>query len=214
MSPSNPLKGRKQRIDDLAASSGGGLAVADAGTIDEAPGISLIASAWSRLRRNPVFLLGLAITSVFVVLAVISPWIAPHDPGIGYLIDKGLWGPLRRRGTGLIAALVVSIGLSLVMRYLYLYSIGGSARSYGQYATQQPLTLGPISIPPRDLVIMGLSVIVLTAVGMALIKTRLGKATRAVADNPPLAATSGIDGSSRGQDCESVMCQCSRLNLL
>jgi len=88
MSPSNPLKGRKQRIDDLAASAGGGLAVADAGTIDEAPGISLIASAWSRLRRNPVFLLGLAITSVFVVLAVISPWIAPHDPGIGYLIDK------------------------------------------------------------------------------------------------------------------------------
>ncbi len=111
----------------------------------------------------------------------------------GYLIDKGLWGPLRRRGTGLIAALVVSIGLSLVMRYLYLYSIGGSARSYGQYATQEPLNLGPISIPPRDLVIMGLSIIVLTAVGLALIRTRLGKATRAVADNPSLAATSGID---------------------
>jgi branched-chain amino acid transport system permease protein len=111
----------------------------------------------------------------------------------GYLIDKGLWGPLRRRGTGLIAALVVSIGLSLVMRYLYLYSIGGSARSYAQYSTQSPINLGPISIPPRDLVIMGLSIIVLTAVGLALIHTRLGKATRAVADNPSLAATSGID---------------------
>ena len=111
----------------------------------------------------------------------------------GYLIDKGLWGPLRRRGTGLIAALVVSIGLSLVLRYLYLYFIGGSSRSYAQYATQQPLSLGPISIPPRDLIIMGLSTLVLTVVGIALIKTRLGKATRAVADNPSLAATSGID---------------------
>jgi len=111
----------------------------------------------------------------------------------GALIDKGLWGPLRRRGTGLIAALVVSIGLSLVMRYVYLFSIGGSARSYAQYATQQPLNIGPIAIPPRDLVIMGLSVLVLTAVGLALIKTRIGKATRAVADNPSLAATSGID---------------------
>jgi neutral amino acid transport system permease protein len=111
----------------------------------------------------------------------------------GALIDKGLWGPLRRRGTGLIAALVVSIGLALVMRYVYLYFIGGSARSYAQYATQQPLSLGPISIPPRDLVIMGLSVVVLTAVGLALIYTRIGKATRAVADNPSLAATSGID---------------------
>ena len=111
----------------------------------------------------------------------------------GALIDKGLWGPLRRRGTGLIAALVVSIGLALVMRYVYLYFIGGSARSYAQYATQQPLSLGPVSIPPRDLVIMALSVVVLTAVGLALIYTRLGKATRAVADNPSLAATSGID---------------------
>ncbi|WP_377640849.1 ABC transporter permease [Oryzobacter terrae] len=87
MSPTNPMKSRKQRIDDLAATAGG-VAVADAGAIDESPGVSLIASAWARLRRNPVFLLGLGITSVFVVLAVISPWIAPHDPGIGYLIDK------------------------------------------------------------------------------------------------------------------------------
>lgn len=111
----------------------------------------------------------------------------------GGLIDKGLWGPLRRRGTGLIAALVVSIGLALVMRYVFLYVFGGSSRSYGQYATQQPISLGPISIPPRDLVIMALSIIVLTAVGLALLKTRLGKATRAVADNPSLAASSGID---------------------
>jgi neutral amino acid transport system permease protein len=111
----------------------------------------------------------------------------------GALINKGLWAPLRRRGTGLIAALVVSIGLALVMRYLFLYFFGGSSRSYAQYATQQPISFGPISIPPRDLVIMALSVVVLTVVGLALIKTRLGKATRAVADNPSLAASSGID---------------------
>ncbi len=111
----------------------------------------------------------------------------------GALVDKGLWGPLRRRGTGLIAALVVSIGLALVMRYVFLYFFGGSSRSYGQYATQQPISLGPIEIPPRDLVIMALSVVVLTLVGLALIRTRLGKATRAVADNPSLAASSGID---------------------
>ena len=111
----------------------------------------------------------------------------------GALVNKGLWGPLRRRGTGLIAALVISIGLSLVMRYVFLYFFGGSSRSYAQYSTQQPWQLGPISIPPRDLVIMAVSTLVITAVGLALIKTRLGKATRAVADNPSLAASSGID---------------------
>jgi neutral amino acid transport system permease protein len=112
---------------------------------------------------------------------------------LGALLDRGLWRPLRRRGTGLIAALVVSIGLALTLRYIYLYFFGGSSRSYAQYATQQPLTLGPIDIPPRDLVIMAISIVVLTVVGLGLQRTRIGKATRAVADNPSLAASSGID---------------------
>ncbi|WP_406829782.1 ABC transporter permease [Pedococcus sp. KACC 23699] len=91
--PLNPLN-KKQRIDELASASGrGGLAVKDvavddAGHIDESGGVSLIASAWRRLKRDPVFLLGAAITAVFVVLAIFSPLIAPHDPTAGLLLDK------------------------------------------------------------------------------------------------------------------------------
>ena len=83
MSPSrkNPLSSygdrRKQQIDDLAA-----------GSIDEESGVSLIVSAWRRLRRNPVFLIGLTITALFVVLALISPWLAPYDPADNPLIDE------------------------------------------------------------------------------------------------------------------------------
>ena len=89
MSPVNPLKRRKDRIDELAATAAdqtGG--IAEAGSLDEKPGVSLIASAWRRLRRSPVFLLGAGITLVFVVLAVISPFIAPHDPAAGLLLDQ------------------------------------------------------------------------------------------------------------------------------
>ena len=97
--PLNPMDRRKQRIDDLAATSAGtsprGLGTApgsvlvdDAGTVDEAPGVSLIASAWRRLKRDPVFLVGAAITIGFVVLAIVSPWIASHDPAAGLLLDK------------------------------------------------------------------------------------------------------------------------------
>jgi peptide/nickel transport system permease protein len=68
---------RQARIDELAAAS-----------VDESPGVSLIASAWSRLRRDPIFLLGLGITVAFVVLAIIAPWIAPHDPAAAPLLDK------------------------------------------------------------------------------------------------------------------------------
>ncbi len=112
---------------------------------------------------------------------------------VGGLLDRALWRPLRRRGTGLIAALVVSIGLSLLLRYVFLYFYGGGQRSYAQYATQDPIQLGPVTVLPRDLVVLGVALAVLVGVGVALQGTRLGKATRAVADNPSLAASSGID---------------------
>lgn len=79
---------RKQRIDDLAASGTTTATVDEAGAIDEGAGVSLIASAWHRLRRNPIFLLGLGITVVFVVLATISPLLAPHDPAEWILKDQ------------------------------------------------------------------------------------------------------------------------------
>jgi peptide/nickel transport system permease protein len=92
--PLNP-KARKQRIDDLAASSasGGGVALAersvsDAGHVEESAGVSLIASAWRRLRGNPVFLLGATISVLFILLAIFSPLLAPHDPTARLLIDQ------------------------------------------------------------------------------------------------------------------------------
>ena len=40
---------------------------------------------------------------------------------------------------------------------------------------------------------MGISIVVLVAVAYWLLRTRTGKATRAISDNPSLAAASGID---------------------
>lgn len=112
---------------------------------------------------------------------------------LGWLQDKVLWERLRRRGTGLIAMMIVSIGLSIFLRYLFLYLFGGETRSYADYSTQTSLSLGPISLAPRDLWSMAIAIAMLLLVAYFLLRTRLGKATRAVADNPSLAAASGID---------------------
>ena len=40
---------------------------------------------------------------------------------------------------------------------------------------------------------MVISIVVIAAVGYALLRTRIGRATRAVSDNPALASASGID---------------------
>jgi branched-chain amino acid transport system permease protein len=108
-------------------------------------------------------------------------------------LDKALWRPLRRRGTGLIALLVISIGLGLLVRYLFLYQFGGRTRPFAQYAVQRAIDLGPVAIAPKDIFSIILSLAVLAAVGLALLRTKAGKAMRAVADNPDLAASSGID---------------------
>lgn len=111
----------------------------------------------------------------------------------GALLDRVLWRPLRKRGTGLIAMLVVSIGLSLFIRYVFLYQFGGRTRPFKDYAVQRAWKLGAVDIAPKDAVSIALSLVVLVAVAIGLQRTRMGKAMRAVADNPDLASSSGID---------------------
>ena len=112
---------------------------------------------------------------------------------LGWANDAGLWRPLRRRGTGLIAAMIVSIGLGIFLRYFYLYLFTGNTRQYPDYQGAKGIELGPINLAAVDYWSMAVAVVVLAATILALLRTRIGKATRAVADNPALAAASGID---------------------
>jgi neutral amino acid transport system permease protein len=108
------------------------------------------------------------------------------------------WRRLRRRQTGVTAMMIISIGLSLVARYVILYWFGDRSRAFGNYAVQTPgsgwdLNLGFTTLVPKDWIILLIGGGTLTGVALALKLTRWGKAMRAVSDNPDLAASSGID---------------------
>ncbi len=111
----------------------------------------------------------------------------------GFLQDKYLWKPLRKRGTGLIAMLVVSIGFAIFLRYFFLFLFGGDTRQLPQYAGQAGLDLGLVNITPKSILttVIGIGFIIFAT--LWLLRTRMGKASRAVADNPALASASGID---------------------
>jgi neutral amino acid transport system permease protein len=111
----------------------------------------------------------------------------------GYLQDKFLWKPLRRRGTGLIAMLVVSIGFAIFLRYFFLFIFGGDTRQLPQYAGQAGLELGPVNITPKSILTTVIGILFIIFATLWLLRTRMGKASRAVADNPALASASGID---------------------
>ncbi|MCW2532417.1 MAG: Branched-chain amino acid ABC-type transport system, permease component [Blastococcus sp.] len=112
---------------------------------------------------------------------------------VGALNDLAIWRPLRRRGTGLVAALVVSIGLSLALRYVIQIIFGGRSRPYVGYQNQRAIDYGLFSLTNRALASIIISVIVLVLVALMLQRTKIGKAMRAVADNRDLAASSGIN---------------------
>jgi neutral amino acid transport system permease protein len=110
----------------------------------------------------------------------------------GWLQDRVMWQPLRHRGLGLTQLMIVTIGLSLAMQYSFQYFVGArTVRVVQDNPTVREL--GPITMTNQSFVSMGIAVLVLAGVGFALLRTRVGRATRAVSDNPALASASGID---------------------
>lgn len=113
----------------------------------------------------------------------------------GGVVERSVWRPLRRRGMSLTSMMIMSIGMAIAVRYIFLFYFGGRNRRFRQYVgeSQKELHFGSIGVTPRDLTIMIMSIVVVVAVCMFLLKLRLGKAIRAVSDNPDLASATGID---------------------
>ena len=111
----------------------------------------------------------------------------------GWGQNRILWRPLRRRKTGLIAAMIVSIGLAIFLRYTLVLLFGGAPQSYKQFAGQAGIAIGPFNTTPKALILGALAIVALAATVIWLQRSRIGKATRAVSDNPALASATGID---------------------
>lgn len=110
----------------------------------------------------------------------------------GYLQDLGIWKPLRRKGVGLIPLMIVSIGFALALRYTFVLVFGPN-RLVLPNNTAPFIVLGPVSLRFTDVAGAVISIVVLLAVAYIMLRTKLGKAARAVSDNRALASASGID---------------------
>ncbi len=148
---------------------------------------ALVAFAFDRL-PGTISIGGLNVT---IIVGVLVAFVV--SAAFGWLNDAALWRPLRRRGTGVIAMMIVSIGLSIFLRNVYQYFAGAQARNYSQYSAVQPWEIGPLLVTPKEVAVFLIGMAVLVAATSLLQFTRLGKATRAVADNPALSSATGIN---------------------
>ncbi len=139
-----------------------------------------------------LFTFYLALAGVPLLLAF--PIAVALSAVFGYGLDKGIWGPLRQRGVGIVQLMIVSIGLSLTFRYITQALLGGGTEQLpGALGSPEINLFRTVSLSVNDLISMGISLIVVIGFAFWLLRSKMGKATRAVSDNAALAAASGID---------------------
>ncbi|MBG6108538.1 branched-chain amino acid ABC transporter permease [Frigoribacterium sp. CG_9.8] len=139
---------------------------------------ALMAYTFSGILRWPAW--------IAIILAVVLGGV------FGYVQNQTLWRPLRKRNLGLIPLMIVTIGLSLALRYVFVF-FWGSDRLTLPNSTKPFLVIGSISLKFTDVAGAVVAILLLLGVAYVLLRTKIGKATRAVADNRSLAAASGID---------------------
>ena len=128
-----------------------------------------------------------------IPLLIAAPVVIALGGVLGLAMNGIIFSKLRKRGIGLISQLVVSVGLSIMLRNMYLYQFGGRTRPLDDFSLQVAKSFGPVSITMRDLTTAIISLVVLLSVAAFLQRSRTGKAIRAVSDNPSLASSTGID---------------------
>ena len=113
----------------------------------------------------------------------------------GGLLEVFLFRPLRKNDVGNIAVLVVTIGLSILVRHLYLLFATGKVQNF-PLELQRRQTYLFFDMTPRNLNVLIIGIIVMIIVGLLLTYTRLGKAMRAVRDSGELSSISGINSDN------------------
>ena len=96
-------------------------------------------------------------------------------------------------GRPVIAVVMATIGLAAILRGLGPFGIFQGTRTLPLPIRDEPFVLGPLFIPPIQLVGGVVSLLFLAAFGYFFLRSRKGIAMRAVADNQQVAMAMGIN---------------------
>jgi branched-chain amino acid transport system permease protein len=131
----------------------------------------------------------LGIEGAWVLAAVVATLAVMIAFGFG--LERVVLRPLL--GRPVVAVIMATIGLAAVLRGLTPIVFGGETRALTLPISDNPIEIGPATIPPIRL--LGAAVAVLLFVGFTWFfkKSRMGVAMRAVADNQQVAQAMGIN---------------------
>ncbi|HUA50794.1 MAG TPA: branched-chain amino acid ABC transporter permease [Candidatus Sulfotelmatobacter sp.] len=134
---------------------------------------------------------GLAANTLLGLPAVASLGAAFVVAGLaGVATDVTVLRPLRPSGALTVA--IASIALNIVLENAVRFGFGNDLRDY-DLPLVRDWSVGGLRVGPQQVENMALALAIMAGVFAFLAFTRTGKAMRAVADNPTLAAIKGID---------------------
>ncbi|WP_338462978.1 branched-chain amino acid ABC transporter permease [Synechococcus elongatus IITB7] len=102
-----------------------------------------------------------------------------------------LWEPLRRQRVNNTTLIILTIGLSLLLRNLVILIWGAGNQAY-RLAVQPALTVLGLRITLNSLLVILGAAAALILLHLVLQHTAIGKGMRAIADDPDLARVSGV----------------------
>lgn len=110
---------------------------------------------------------------------------------IGVIIYQIAYRPLRNSTR--IASLITAIGMSYLLQNGMIYFAGPQTRSFPQIIENKMLNLGPVNISTMQLLMLVTTISLMIALQLIVQQTKLGKAMRAVSNDPEAAQLMGIN---------------------
>lgn len=110
---------------------------------------------------------------------------------LGFGLERVVLRPLI--GRSVIAVIMATIGLASVLRGTATLAFGAGIKTIPLPIPSTPVLIGPLILPPIEIVGGAVSLIFLAGFAWFFLKSRVGVAMRAVADNQQVAMAMGIN---------------------
>ncbi|WP_312531433.1 branched-chain amino acid ABC transporter permease [Comamonas sp.] len=109
---------------------------------------------------------------------------------LNFTIEKLAYRPLRNSPR--LAPLITAIGMSILLQTLAMIIWKPNYKPYPTLLPMEPFDLAGAVITPTQILVLGVTAVVLAVLMYLVNYTRLGRAMRATAENPRVAALMGI----------------------
>lgn len=111
----------------------------------------------------------------------------------GILLERGMIGPLLRKGSKQIHIVLATIGLSIFLQNFAMLVWGTDVKNFPSAFGDAPIAVGAISIIPQQIAIVVITLFGMLAIHFFMSRTKMGTSLRAAAQDPMAAGVVGIN---------------------